>query len=390
MPSSADIPELISHMWEFGLSQEVGLVYVCLLINGPASVEGIMNEVGVSLEKAKGAIKELIRLRLASSGRRNNKIFYYATDPSIAWLAIVADLVWSNKVDIGSIRNLSKTNDLNVERSRQICGKIIYHALNLYTPHLAVVQHREHDTETSNELAQMICECIYQAQTRILAVSKTPRQSQVSSFWAVLTDRLSNGVVYHRVVDIDEIIDHGLNIVERDFEAYKIDIKVLERSKILHKFYLIDNKYLGIYHQSNRAPMSSMQGVGRVTTQKQIIERYKERFWNYHSKAIPAQFVISHMREAGKQLIQYARSILLPIELEWLEDRIKYGKFSRFHVQENWHSKKLLKLEQKAILAKLVTRNFDGDVVPVYPIKMENLRQMYISADNEANVVHEI
>lgn len=386
MSPNADIPELLSHMWELGLSQEVGLVYAYLLINGPLSVEKIREQVSISPEKSHDVIEELVGLRLLGSSRRNNKYLYYATDPGIAWLAIVADLVWSNKVDIGSIRNLSKTSDLNVERSRQICGKIINFAQNLYNPHLAVSQHREHDTENSNELAQMICECIYQAQQKILAVSKTPRQPQVSSFWAVLTDRLSNGVGYHRVVDLDEIIDHGLSVVERDIGVYQIDIRVLERVTILHKFYLVDNKYLGIFHESSPNSSSSMQGIGRITTQKQIIERYRERFWNYHKKAIPAQFVLTHMRAASEQLMDCARDILLPIELKWLEDRINYGKFSRFHVQESWSPDKLLKLEQKAILAKLATRNFDGDIVPIYPMNTTKLRQIFISVSNDNGV----
>lgn len=60
-----------------------------------------------------------------------------------------------------------------------------------------------------------------------MAVSKSPRLPQVASFWATLSDRLAGGVTYRRVVDLDEIIDHGLTLVQRDIEDQGIDLRVL-------------------------------------------------------------------------------------------------------------------------------------------------------------------
>jgi hypothetical protein len=158
---SDNIPKLLSAMWDLGLDQDICMIYVYLLVNGPSSFDQLKKVIHAPEEKAKDSIKELLGLRLVGSDRRRNTVIYYATDPSIAWLAIVADLVWSTKVDIGSIRNLSKTKDLTIERSRNICNQITVLAQSLYEPHPAISQHREHDTQTSDELSQLICECIY-------------------------------------------------------------------------------------------------------------------------------------------------------------------------------------------------------------------------------------
>ena len=65
-------------------------------------------------------------------------------------------------------------------------------------------------------------------------MSTSPRLPQVASFWATLTDRIGAGVSYRRIVDLDEVIDHGVQLVRRDIEEYGIDVKLLERDRIRH------------------------------------------------------------------------------------------------------------------------------------------------------------
>jgi hypothetical protein len=215
------------------------------------------------------------------------------------------------------------------------------------------------------------------AQNTILAVSKTPRQRQVSSFWAVLTDRISNGVLYHRIVDLDEIIDHGLKIVRRDTQDYKINILVLEQDEIKHKFYIVDDRFLALFHQDDMTNSAERRGVGRITTQRQIIARYQNKFEKYLRSAIPAPFVLNIMEQAANSLVNRASSMLQPVEIAWLKDLVDYGKFSKFHLQENWSNEALARLVQKAILHGLVSRNYQGDIIPHYLVTERDLRNNY-------------
>ena len=107
--------------------------------------------------------------------------------------------------------------------------------------------------------AQLICEAMGQARQTIVAVSKSPRLPQVASFWATLTDRLGAGVTYRRVVDLDEVIAHGLKIVRRDIEEHGIDVMVLERDRIHQKFYVVDGSFLAVFHSQEQV-MEGGQG----------------------------------------------------------------------------------------------------------------------------------
>lgn len=373
--SDIDAVELVNLIQELGFARTVGSCYLKLLKNGALTVDQIESELDVSRDEVRSCIQTLLRLRLIGRGRRRDRTLYYAVDPALAWLSIVADLIWSRKVDIGPMRSLAATADLRVERVRVICTRAAELAEVFYEPQTEVAQHKEHDAQSSNELAQLICECIYQAQNTILAVSKTPRQPQLSSYWAVLTDRLSHGVIYHRIVDLGEVVDHGLKIVTRDMEIHGIDIRVLEQTRIQNKFYLIDNKYLGVYDSE---PLAVGHKAGRVTTQPQIIARYKQRFWKYHAEAIPGSFVVDVLRKAGGELLQRAKEASLrAVQVGWLEDLIDYGKFSRFYVQEAWSSEQIADLERVAIGARLVLRNSDGLLVPQYAVDASSLRSIY-------------
>jgi hypothetical protein len=163
-------------------------------------------------------------------------------------------------------------------------------------------------------------------------------------------------------------------------EAYGIDLRVLEQAQIRQKFYIVDNKFLAVFHQMGEPSGSTRRGVGRITTQNQIVARYRKRFEQYSKVAIPGRFVVAHMQAAAARLLQRARSQLLPIEVLWLEDLVEYGKFSEFHKGEGWSQERLARVEQRAAAAGLVCRNTDGDIVPVYPTDETTLRAAYAAA----------
>src|SRR5204863_7912607 len=106
--------------------------------------------------------------------------------------------------------------DPPIEARSGACDEIAEVAGRLYRPHAAALVHREWDAATEEEFARLICELIAHARTSVLAVSTSPRLPQVASFWATLTERIGAGVSYRRIVDLDEVIDHGLTLVKRD------------------------------------------------------------------------------------------------------------------------------------------------------------------------------
>lgn len=255
----------------------------------------------------------------------------------------------------------------------------------LYNPHNVAANHivqdapRYYDARNRDELAQVVCETIFQAEKKIRAVVKSPRSPQVSSFWAVLTDRMEKGVTYQRITDLEEIKEHGLEIVARDMNKYGIDLRILESNLIKHKFYLIDDHYLAVYHLGSVQTDSNFSGVGRITNHPNIIRRFRKRFENYKSQTIPCGFVIKKMREAASKLLLNATHLLDQEERAWVTDIIDFGKFSRFHVQANWSKSRLAEAERRVILGGILYRNVSGHLVPAFPIDEKMLRDAYMA-----------
>jgi hypothetical protein len=371
--------QLITLMRQFNFSQISAVIYNLLLIEGPLSVKQLESKISAPHKQVEHVLQQLITLRLVGMDHQRGQPYFYATDPSIAWLALATDLVWKIDDKPGIISNLPETDNQSIEGLRMLCNKIGTLAESLYKPYIAALQHKERDAMSFDELSQLTCEMIYSSKSQVIAANRSPRLPQVSSFWVVLTKRIEDGVHYRRIVDLDEIIDHGLSIVLRDVEVYNIDLRVLEKDQLTHSFYIVDKKFLAIINIPVEAHEKTDGNVGRITSQHHIITRYRKRFNQYYTDSIPAHFVIAHMREAAKDLLKEASMKLSPTELLWLKSLIEFGKFSRFHIKERWSEEQLRRVEQKVITMGLARQNADGYSIPIYPINEAKLRTAYIA-----------
>jgi hypothetical protein len=251
-------------------------------------------------------------------------------------------------------------------------------ARRLYRPYAAALAHQEWDAATADEFAQLICEVMGQARRTIVAVSTSPRLPQVAAFWATLSDRLGVGVTYRRVVDLDEVIAHGLKIVTRDIEEHGIDVMVLERDRIHQKFYVVDGSFLAVFHSQEQVMEGGTDtGVGRITTRGTILRRYARRFRQYADLAIPGRFVLRRMEIAAEELLQRARERLGSEDVAWVESLVHYGTFSRLPVTRGWSRDDKARAEERAVEIGVVRRNLDGDLVPAYRVTEADIRERY-------------
>ena len=369
-------------MIELGFDRVVTEVYGVVLTCGPLPRRGIVSILsGVSghVDRALSRLHE--RGLVGSVVRRVRRRQFYATAPDIAWRALSSELLWSTTDDVGARETSPAARDPAVEARRRICAEIAEVATRLYRPHAAALVHREWDAATTEELARLICELIARGRKGIVAVSKSPRLAQVASFWAVVSDRLAAGVSYQRVVDLDEVIDHGLTLVKRDIEDYGIDLRVLERDRIHHKYYVVDGSFLAVFHgRSQASEGGSRSGVGRITSRGTILRRYVRRFRYYASASIPGGFVLRRMEVAAQELLRGAQEALTADEVAWIESLVHYGKFSRFHVARGWSEEETSRAERRATAIGVVRRNLDGDLVPAYPVTEGDIRAAYESA----------
>ena len=361
-------------MRELGFDRAATQVYGVVLTCGPVPQRAIVSMLsGVSTEVG-GALRQLQERGLVGSVyRRLRRRQYYAISPSIAWRSLSSDLLWrtSDSIPAG-------------DPAPGLCEEIATVGSRLYRPYAAALAHHEWDAATTDEFARLICEAMGQARQTILAVSTSPRLPQVASFWATLSDRLEAGVSYHRVVDLDEFIDHGLKIVRRDIEEHGIDMMILERDRIYHKFYVMDGSFLAVFHRQEHVTEGGAgSAVGRITTRGAILRRYVKRFRQYANVAIPGRFLLRRLEMASGELLECARERLGSEEVAWVESLVHYGTFSRLPVTHGWSSDNKVRAEKRAVDVGVVRRNLDGDLIPAYPVTEADIRDRYEASRRE-------
>ena len=369
-----DSVRLFQLMRELGFDPAATQVYGVVLTCGPvpkrtivSMLSGVSTEVGSALQQ----LKE--RGLVGSVYRRLRRRQYYAINPSIAWRSLSSELLWrtSDPIPAGS-------------SAPGICDEIAAVGSRLYRPYAAALAHHEWDAASPDELAQLICEAMGQARRTIVAISTSPRLPQVASFWATVSDRLEAGVSYRRVTDLDEFIDHGLKIVRRDIDEHGIDMMILERDRIRHKFYVVDGSFLAVFHRREDLTAGGVgSGVGRITTRGTILRRYAKRFRHYADIAIPGRFVLRHLEMASQELLHRARERLGDDDVAWVESLVHYGTFSRSPVTPGWSKDDTARAEERALDIGVIRHNLDGEPVPAYPVTEADIRDRYEASRRE-------
>jgi DNA-binding transcriptional regulator GbsR (MarR family) len=373
---NTDAITLVRLAQKIGLTEGGANAYAVLLSRGPLLAKELADTLNCSEEDVLGAIDLPIAIGLVARTRRKNRQLFYATNPDFAFLSLTAHLVWRSKASLAPIRELPPTDSPNIERTRKLYSEIADIARHLYTPQGSADMHKEFDAETAEDLAQLTCETISAAATRIRALSRTPRLPHVSTFWTAITDRIAAGVTYTRIADLPEFIDHGLLIKQRDMMETGVDLFMLETEQIAQSFYVIDNRYLSTTHKKND-PASPYRGIGRITTERRIIDRYRKRFDKLLAAAIPGQFVIGEMRHASDALMKAAQNVLDTDELPWIQSLVDWGEFSTFTKDAGWARDRTAELQERAIRAGLVRLNQSGRLIPVYRVDEEQIRTAY-------------
>jgi virulence-associated protein VapD len=356
-----DVASIEAAMDQLGFSKQSGALYVYLLNNGPRS----RGQIFAQVDATDNDLDILVNSRLVNKQFERGYISYYPAGAT-AWEGHQYDLNWGTA---GPGPIFISSQEISAEQRAAICLKIA-DILDSHAPiHKSVREHKHWDVMNDEEFSQLICEGILESRSEIFAVSRSPRLKQVAPFWAALKPRILKGVNYHRIADLEEVVDHGLQIINRDLEL-GIDLYILEAKQINHKFYVIDKSLLALFHTDN-----SQRGVGRITSQWQIIKRYRKHFDRYKTAAIPGQTVLQIFERSADRLIKRAHNALDANEIEWLRSLIRMGKFSQYLIVNNWTEQNIKNLIYKATKQRFIKLNDSGEPIPYYDITDLNLRE---------------
>jgi sugar-specific transcriptional regulator TrmB len=365
------INTIIKGMEQIGFSEGAATVYVHILQHGPLSLDDLQVAVQMPLKTLVPFVGELVSRRLIVEDFGS----YYALNPRKAFKAIGDDIFWATTVAVNDdLNRVPEEQREEVRRVRMICQELQTLASTLYTYESPIAVGRIKVAQNSDQMAAFLSEAIDRATDQILAVSTSPRQPQLSIIWGSLQPRLEAGVRYRRIVDLEEIVDHGFKIVQRDVKEVGIDLFLIEREKIDRKFYVIDDQFV-IMFSPDRLQAYNFTLTGQVISNKLIVGKYKHAFIALLAQAIPASFVLRLMTDDRTRLLRQAAQVLQPVEVEWVECIIDFGTYCRF---SKLSPARLAETVQRALDAQLVTKVISAGgfkkILPAYTWSMADIR----------------
>lgn len=361
--------EIVRRLEAIGLSETAANTYLRILRAGRLH-ERDLDDVPQKV------IEDLILRRLIFFERRPSGRTYFALDPKTAFRTLWDKTLWEAAVTEEELMKLPRAEAVDLLDVRRQCRELSKMATSLYSYRRPLTAGQIRIAQDAEELALTLTETIARAQEEVAALSRSPRLPQVAPIWETLCDRMEDGVVYRRICDLDEIVDHGLHIKRRDMEETGVQLRVLEAEVISRKFYLIDDRYSVIYWPDEAGDGFTL--VGQVVDNSWLARKYRREFEGAWDEAIAGELVVSILEEAASELVERAGQALGSQGEEWLQKIVDWGIFARFPdmpEEERRH------LEAEALAAGLVEQREEAGnaLVPRYGLTMADIRRRHVA-----------
>jgi hypothetical protein len=360
----AQLTDLPKRLLRLGFPVDAARVYAHLVTIGPVTEQEAVRTGDSRLVRE--GLRWLYRQRLIAFRHAAGRRIVYAVDPGLAITALVTDLVWQHMKTLADVDALPSTEDPHVEEIRSIASSVLADLAGVYQPTDAVRGSRTTVVSDSYALAILSVEAVRLAKREVRAASRRPRLPDVAFFWNAIHEAMRSGVIYRRITDLHELVEHGLAVVERDTRTSGVRLQVIEANRIRCGFYVVDHRY-AVVHDPSPDSVTPPRG-GRMTSNAHEVQR-RLREWDRLSKAaMPSDFVLARLRESAHRLMLEARHEDRQV-CSWLERLVEYGKFTDPPADPD--------VVRRAARARLVRRNYTGHPLPAYDVDESALRLTY-------------
>ncbi|MGW5237512.1 hypothetical protein ACWEOW_01110 [Monashia sp. NPDC004114] len=322
----------------------------------------LLAETGLSEASGFAITKELRLIGLIVGYRLRQRNAWYAADPATAWLSLAAEETWSVSSTLTHVSRLPKTGIAQVDTRSELLRQAAIPAVELWTGR--VPSHEEsRPAHNAEALAQLAIEAIRIAKFHIRSISASPKVSGAAKFWPPLVAQMDQGVRYTRVTDLDELYEHGLDIVRRDLES-GVELFIGPQALLTRtRGYLADRKVLVRYKE---APVGERPIEGFMTSDRHAVDRYRRRFDQAMRASVPAGVAVQHLVGLADALRAKASSLSQDAR-DWLDDLVRLGRYSRLPTEASWAESHRHRVEQELLDSGLATRAIFGHLVPGWP-----------------------
>lgn len=362
LPSPTAVRSLQRTMLRLGFTGPSIEAYLRLLLQGRRTSTQLRTEGALEEAQLHDVVQELFRAGLVVQDRTSSKTYWYCADPAIAWLSLAAEVTWTAVGEIAPVDALPDTGVKDVDERSALLRSAVRPAIQLWCgdrPRVGISR----SAHNSGALAQLAVEAVQIAQVRIRSVSASPKVSGAAKFWAALVARMQAGVAYTRLTDLDELYEHGLEVVRRDLTT-GVDLRVgLHEELAQFRGYLADRKVMVRYDEAHAGERPAS---GFMTSDRNAIDRFVRRFERVAADCVRAESALTHLDGVAEKLRGQAISLSGDAG-QWLDEMIRVGKFANLPTVRQWEAEHVAGLESELTAAGLVARVADGGLLPVWP-----------------------
>lgn len=358
----AAVRKLSELMAKLGFSEESIKVYLRLLLAGPMPNTKLIEMTGLSEAAVFKATQGLRRCGLIVGFRIRQANAWYVADPATAWLSMAAEATWSVTATLTPVGKLPRTGVKTIDERSELCRSAAL-------PSLAVWSREVPDTAESrtarsaDSLAQLAVETVRIAKAHVRSISASPKVSDVARFWPALVAQMEAGVRYTRLADLNEMYEHGLDVVCRDLDT-GVELHIGLQSELTSaRGYLADNRVLVRYAAA--AP-GERPTEGFMTSDKNAIVRFRRRFDRLAGTAVPAAVAIDHLALLADQLRGRAWYLSQDAR-DWLDELLRMGRFSKLPTEAGWTDEHRLRVESELVRSGLALRSAYGHFIAKWP-----------------------
>lgn len=314
--SSMDKNIINRYFAKLGLSAESGATYCYILENSPISLEALSTVQELSDIDFIKALHELANHRLIFVDGKQ----IWVMNPKTAFSALAKESDWLEHGVFFVNPDADETPDKNFSK---VCSEVSEYIGSSYQYKSPIAHSRLKLARDPETLVTMLSEATRRVKSTICAISTSPRLPLRAIFWDVLVEKLEEGINYTRIADLDEVEEHGYEIVKRDVEKLRVRLFIQNPNVMTDKFYIFDDDCVVFFE-----PLGRGFGLtGQLVANKLVATKCKKLFDQIISTAVPAEKVLELMEDERTRILGAAKEFLSPRGYKWLHKVCNNGVF---------------------------------------------------------------
>lgn len=179
--------------------------------------------------------------------------------------------------------------------------------------------------KSEKQLSSVLTECIMNASHDIFGVVVPKWAPNLPLIWESLKHKIKQGVRYRRMSDELTFAAFGYLINKRDTERIGVELKVLERTKIHEKFYIVDDRAAIIFWPS--FPYH-FEFEATFIDNRSLVRKFLEKAEKMWASGISAKEVLNYLAKLRSEFLKRCEDDLVASKVA--EEVFDYGIFSNF------------------------------------------------------------